>query len=189
VLCCVADVSGKGVPASLLMSHMQATLRALLGRSGSLTDLTASASDLLHGSTAPNKYVTAALVELDPPTGDVCYVSAGHINSLLIRRTGEVAPLASTGAPLGLLPPGLGYGDTRARLGSGDCLVICSDGITDAQNEAGEEFGEERLAAVVAACRHELPSAIVGRTFDAVDAFAGAAPQFDDITMLVLKRA
>ncbi|MFM8534434.1 MAG: PP2C family protein-serine/threonine phosphatase, partial [Acidimicrobiia bacterium] len=93
VLLCVADVSGKGIPAALLMSHTQATLRALLGQPHSLPALTGHAHALLHGSTGDNKYVTAALLELDPGSGRATYVSAGHINSLLLKRSGDVQPL------------------------------------------------------------------------------------------------
>ncbi len=188
VLLCVADVSGKGLPASLLMSHMQATLRALLGRTDSLTGLAGHANALLHGSTAENKYVTAALLELEPATGAAMYVSAGHINSLLITQAGEVVSLASTGAPLGLLPPGLPYEGTRVEIGAGDCLVLCSDGVTDAQNEAGDEFGEERLSTIVRASSHEPAATIVTRVLKGIDEFVGAAPQFDDITILILRR-
>jgi len=188
MLFCVADVSGKGLPASLLMSHMQATLRALLGRTPSLTDLAMQASDLLHGSTAGNKYVTAAMLELEMASGVARYVSAGHINSWLVRHDGETVPLGSTGAPLGLLPPGLPYEETRVALARGDVVVLCSDGVTDAQDEAGEEFGEGRLAALLSASRHEAASVVVERIVEAIDRFAGAAPQFDDITILVVRR-
>jgi serine phosphatase RsbU (regulator of sigma subunit) len=188
MLFCVADVSGKGLPASLLMSHMQATLRALLGRTSSITELAAQASDLLHASTAGNKYVTAAMLELEPASGAARYVSAGHISSWLVRHNGDVLPLESTGAPLGLLPPGLPYDELRVELAPGDVAVLCSDGVTDAQNESGEEFGEERPAAIVTAARLEGAGALVSRVFDAIDAFAGDAPQFDDITMLVVRR-
>ena len=188
VLLCVADVSGKGVPASLLMSHMQATLRALLGRTASLQQLVEHAHALLHASTADNKYVTAALLQLAPATGRASYVSAGHINSLLVRRDGEVLLLGSTGAPLGLLPPGLPYETTMVDIQPGDCLILCSDGVPDAQNESDDEFGESRLTAIVRECRHQSSETIVANVFTAIDAFAGSAPQFDDITMMVMRR-
>jgi serine phosphatase RsbU (regulator of sigma subunit)/putative methionine-R-sulfoxide reductase with GAF domain len=188
ILLCVADVSGKGLPASLLMSHMQATLRALLGRTESLQGLAGHANALLHASTAENKYVTAALLELSPATGKATYVSAGHIHSLLLTQDGDVVRMGSTGAPLGLLPPGLPYDGTPVEIGPGDCLVLCSDGVPDAQNEAGDEFGEERLSAIVCAARHEPAESIVTRVIEAIAHFAGAAPQFDDITLLVLRR-
>lgn len=188
VLLCVADVSGKGLPASLLMSHMQATLRALLGRTESLQSLAGHASMLLHGSTAANKYVTAALLELTPSTGDATYVSAGHINSLHFTSDGHVAPLTSTGPPLGLLPIDGPFDAQSVRIESGACIVLCSDGVVDAQNEAGDEFGEDRLAAIVSAHLHESSAAIVDHVVTAIDQFAGTAPQFDDITILVIKR-
>jgi serine phosphatase RsbU (regulator of sigma subunit) len=190
VLICVADVSGKGLPASLLMSHMQATLRALLGRTSSLTELAGHASALMHASTAANKYVTAALLELEPTTGSARYVSAGHINSWVFSP-GGAAPrgLASTGAPLGLLPPSEPYASIPFQISYGDCIVLCSDGVTDAQNEAEDEFGEDQLTAAIAASIDAPVATIVARVFEAIDAFAGRAAQFDDITLLVVRRS
>ena len=187
-LLCVADVSGKGMPAALLMSHMQATLRALLGRTASLQELTAHAHELLYGSTGDSKYVTAALLELSPATGRATYVSAGHINSLIMAGDGKVVTLGSTGAPLGLLPPGMPYEATAIDINRGDCLVLCSDGVPDAQNEAGDEWGESRLTALLQDCRGDSSAVIVDKVFTAIDAFAGTAPQFDDITLMVLRR-
>ncbi|MEP6782332.1 MAG: GAF domain-containing SpoIIE family protein phosphatase [Acidobacteriota bacterium] len=186
---CVADVSGKGLPASLLMANMQATLRALLGRMPSLTNLVEEAHALLYGSTADNKYVTALLLNLDPRTGQARFVSAGHVNCWHFVPNAAPRALASTGAPLGLLPPGLPYDETTIEIAVGDCVILCSDGVPDAQNEAAEEFGEERLAEVVLASMDQPVEEIVARVFSAIDVFAGAAPQFDDITLLVLRRA
>ncbi len=188
LLFCVADVSGKGMPAALLMSHTPATLRALLGGARTLPSLAAQASDLLYASTATNKYVTAALLDLDVETGSASFVSAGHVDCLLARADGTAVRLASTGAPLGLLPPGLPYEDTAVDIGVGDCLVLFSDGIADAQNEAEEEFGDARLLDLVSASRTQPASAIVDRVFAAIDGFAAGAPQFDDITVMILRR-
>jgi sigma-B regulation protein RsbU (phosphoserine phosphatase) len=171
------------------MSHMQATLRALLGRTTSLTDLAGRASALLHASTAANKYVTAAFLELAPATGRARYVSAGHINSWVFGQGGSAPrPLTSTGSPLGLLPPGEPYESTLVEIARGDCVILCSDGVTDAQNEAEEEFGEDRLKTVIAASLDAPVATIVERVFEAIDGFAGTAPQFDDITLLVMRR-
>jgi sigma-B regulation protein RsbU (phosphoserine phosphatase) len=98
LLLCVADVSGKGLLAALLMSNMQATLRALLGRTASLRVLAAHASDLLFAATSPEKYVTAALVQLAPATGAITFVGAGHLDNIILRASGQVVPLTSTGA-------------------------------------------------------------------------------------------
>jgi serine phosphatase RsbU (regulator of sigma subunit) len=189
LLMCVADVSGKGMPAALLMSNMQATLRALHGRTASLTALAAHANDLLYASTAPNKYVTAALLELAPATGAARYVSAGHADCLLLKANGDAQRLESTGAPLGLMGAGQLYDETNVRVDPGDCVVLYSDGVPDAQNADEAEFGEERLLEIVRPSAHDTSAAVVARVFEEIDRFVGDAPQFDDITMLVLRRS
>jgi sigma-B regulation protein RsbU (phosphoserine phosphatase) len=188
LLLCVADVSGKGLPAALVMSNMQATLRALLGREPSLTGLAARASALLYGSTAPEKYVTAALVDLDPATGEFCFVSAGHVDALIVRARGDVVTLASTGTPLGLMPPGLPFGEEQLVLEPGDTLVLFSDGVPEAQNPDDEEYGEDRLMACLREAMQGSSAEAIDRVIASIDAFAGAAPQFDDITLMVVRR-
>ncbi|HZS09467.1 MAG TPA: PP2C family protein-serine/threonine phosphatase [Blastocatellia bacterium] len=191
-LLCVADVSGKGLPASLLMSNMQATLRALLGRLASLTDLCAHTNELLYATTPSNKYVTAILVEIDPATGRGRYVNAGHTDCLLLRADGEAHWLKSTGTPLGLMPPDLvmlrPYEEGSFELQPGDLIALFSDGVTEAQNEKEEEYGEARVADFMRRIRNESARMMVDQVFDEIDRFAGIAPQFDDITLLILKR-
>jgi serine phosphatase RsbU (regulator of sigma subunit) len=188
LLLCVADVAGKGLPASLVMSNMQATLRALLGGFRSLPALASHASDLLYNSTSPEKYVTAALAELSPATGAVRFVGAGHLDNVIVRLDGSVERLSSTGAPLGLLPAGLPYGQTDQALHPGDVLVLFSDGVTDAQDGTDGEFGEARLLDVMASAAGQSAENVIDRIFAAIDAFAGGAPQFDDMTILVARR-
>lgn len=188
VLLCVADVAGKGLPAALVMSHMQATLRALLGRMPSMPDLAGRANELLYASTSAEKYVTAALVDLHPGTGAIAWVGAGHLDNIILRASGEAVSLVSTGPPLGLLPPVLPYDEIAHALAPGDTLVLFSDGVTDAQNAVDDEFGEARLLDVLRGASSTSVSALVDTVFAAIDAFAGSAPQFDDITMLVVRR-
>jgi serine phosphatase RsbU (regulator of sigma subunit) len=188
LLLCVADVAGKGLPASLVMSNMQATLRALLSGFRSLPALASQASDLLYNTTSPEKYVTAALAELSPATGAVRFVGAGHLDNVILRLDGSVERLSSTGAPLGLLPGGLPYGQTDQALHPGDVLVLFSDGVTDAQDGIDEEFGEARLLDVMASAAGQSGENVIDRIFAAIDAFAGGAPQFDDMTILVARR-
>jgi sigma-B regulation protein RsbU (phosphoserine phosphatase) len=187
VLFCVADVSGKGLPASLVMSNMQATLRALLGRVASLPDLATRASDLLFAATSPEKYVTAAFLDLEPRSGQARFVSAGHLDNLWGSGGGWTS-LQSTGLPLGLLPDGPPYTETAFVVAPGDQLLLYSDGVTEAQNDAGEEFGEERLQQVVGASAGANAAVLADRIIAAIDGFAGAAPQFDDITLMVVRR-
>lgn len=189
VLFCVADVAGKGLPASLLMSHTQATLRALLGRIATLQELAGHANTLLHGCSAANKYVTAALLELAPASGRATYVSAGHISSLHVGVDGQVTRLHSTGPPLGLLHLDIPYGSDEVTLAPGECIVLCSDGVTDAQNGTDEEFGDDRLADIIVTNRGLNAGEMVSRVFAAIDQFAGTTPQFDDITLMIVKRA
>lgn len=193
-LLCVADVSGKGLPASLLMSNMQATLRALLGRIPSLTELASHTNALLYATTPSNKYVTAILVEIDPVTGRCRFVNAGHTDCLLLRASGEAEWLKSTGTPLGLMPPDIlalttPYEEREFEVQPGDLIALFSDGVTEAQNESDEEYGEARVADFMRRIRGESAQVMVDLVFDEIDRFAGAAPQFDDITLLILKRA
>jgi sigma-B regulation protein RsbU (phosphoserine phosphatase) len=188
VLLCVADVAGKGLPAALVMSNMQATLRALLGRMPSMPALAGHANELLYASTSPEKYVTAALVDLHPATGAIAWVGAGHLDNLILRADGQAISLVSTGTPLGLLPPMLPYEEVAHALTPGDTLVLFSDGVSEAQDAAGEEFGEARLLDVLRGASDAPVATLVDRVFAAIDAFAGDAPQFDDITMLVVRR-
>lgn len=192
-LICVADVSGKGLPASLLMSNMQATMRALLGRIPSLTELATLTNALLYAATPDNKYVTAILVELDPETGKGRYVNAGHQDCLLMRACGEAEWIKSTGTPLGLMAPDIiemmaPYSEQSFELRPGDLLALFSDGVTEAQDEGENEFGEERLAEFLRPIRNEPAETLVDKVFCEIDRFAGSAPQYDDITLFIIKR-
>lgn len=182
---CVADVSGKGIAASLVMSSVQATLRALLGREASLAELARCTNDLLHAATPGNKYVTGIFLGLCLATGAASYVNAGHTAGLVVRGDGFVERLAATGLPLGLFP-GATFDEGAFRLSAGDLVALYSDGVTEARNGAGEEFGDERLASALRSARHGPAREIVAAVMRDLDAFVGATPQHDDITLLVV---
>lgn len=186
-LFCVADVSGKGLAASLLMSTIQATLRALLGREPSLSELAYRANELLFATTPGSKYATAALVLAYPATGECRYVSGGHTETLLLRESGERVWMGATGVPLGLFP-GMTWEELSFTLGAGDVLVLYSDGVSEAQTVAFDEFGPERLAAIVERQRDRPAPEIIASIVAAIDEFVEGAPQFDDITLMVVKR-
>ncbi len=192
-LICVADVSGKGLPASLLMSNMQATLRALLGRMPSLTALSSHTNELLYATTPSNKYVTAILLEIEPETGLCRYVNAGHQDCLLLRANGEAEWLKSTGTPLGMMPADIvemmqPYEEQEFVMEPGDLVALFSDGVTEAQDESENEYGESRIADFVRNIANDPAEQIVAKVFDELDRFAGSAPQYDDITLFVFKR-
>jgi sigma-B regulation protein RsbU (phosphoserine phosphatase) len=186
-LFCVADVSGKGLPASLLMSNVQATLRALLGHHTSLAELSARTSELLYATTPSNKYVTAIMAQVELESGSVRYVNAGHSGGLLLRASGEHLWLKPTGTPIGLLP-GMPYDEERIQLERGDLLALFSDGIPEAQNERDEEYGEDRFLEYVRTAQSEPSQTIVSGAFAEIEAFTLGVPQFDDITLLVIKK-
>jgi sigma-B regulation protein RsbU (phosphoserine phosphatase) len=188
LLLCVADVAGKGLPAALVMSNMQATLRALAGGGLPLPELAQRASDLLFAATAPEKYVTAALLRIATADGSLRFVGAGHLDNVIVRADGSIVPLASTGLPLGLMEGGGPYTETTQTLAAGDLVVLYSDGVTDAQNGDSEEFGECRLYELLARHAGASPDVVADAVLAAVDLFVAGAPQFDDITILVLRR-
>ena len=183
----VADISGKGIGASLLMANIQATLRALLASESSLPLIAARTSDLLYASTPSSKYATAILVRYDPVSGACVYVNGGHNEGIVLRASGEVELLKATGLPIGLLPART-FESADVQLGAGDLLLIYSDGVPDACTLQDEEFGLERTIECLKATRALAPEEILDRLFASIDDFVGAAPQHDDITALVVKR-
>jgi len=182
----VADVSGKGAAAALLMSSFRASLRshdvADLGPASTLVRL----NRFVHGSVTPGKFITAFLGVLDPRTGEMTYACAGHEPPIVVADDGTVSTLGEGGPPLGLLPE-VSYEDARASLTPRSLFAVFTDGVTEAQNAAGEFYGELLLSTLQG--HHDEPAkALVDHVVGAVDAFAGDTPQFDDITMVVAKR-
>jgi len=186
-LLCVADISGKGIPASLLMSSIQATLRALLTESPPLLDLVSRTSKLLYDTTPSNKYATAILCAIQAGRDQIDYVCGGHNDGLLLKPDGTVVHLASTGPPVGLLPM-IPFEQAEVSMEAGDLLALYSDGVVEAQNEAEDEFEEERFLTVLQESR-ELPAEqVIDQVFQAVEEFVGKAPQHDDITLMIVKK-
>ena len=187
-LLCVVDISGKGVFAALLMSNIQATLRALLSQQSDLSAISATTNDLLWATTPSNRYATAFLAIYEPETGECRWVNAGHNEGILVRANGGgTERLECIGLALGLFPKRT-YEEQFAKLNAGDVLVLYSDGVTDARNDADDEFGTEALVSCVEANAHLSPTEILDAIFQAVDGFVAGAPQFDDITAMVIKR-
>lgn len=186
-LLCVADISGKGISASLLMANIQATLRALLSAHPALIDLAARTNDLLFASTPGNKYSTAIFVRYDPVSGHCEYVNGGHSDGILLRSDGTVEMLTTTGLPIGLFPK-REYEAVQFDIHPGDVLMIYSDGVTDACTVDDCEFGVDRAVECVRRMAHLPAVEILDHVFHSIDEFAAGAPQFDDITVMVVKR-
>ncbi len=186
-LLCVADISGKGVSASLLMANIQATLRAVVTQDLPLPELAARTNDLLWASTPPNKYATAFFLRYEPVTGECVYVNGGHCDGIVLRASGDVQMLPTTGLPVGLFPKKK-FEQAAFTMAAGDTLLLYSDGVSEANDKDYNEFGMERLVASLRAVADGPCEKILDRLIEDIDAFASGAPQFDDITMMVMKR-
>ena len=182
----VGDVSGKGVPAALLMASLQATIRARLGLERDLARLV-EALDHEMGSDVPlAPYYTLFLAVLQGTTGRLRYVNAGHNTQFLLRAHGGAEPLSSTGRPPGLYPGG-GYVESAVDLRAGDALFLFTDGLVEAEDESGEPFGMSRLEALLRVHRaHDLP-ALLGHVDAAARAHRGPFEAADDATMVALR--
>ena len=187
-LLCVADVSGKGVAASLLMSNIQATLRALLAECSDPADLVQRTSRLVFATTPANKYATAIFVLLEPASGGCRCVNAGHNEGLLIRADGTIEELNASGLPVGLMGVG-GYRAEDFQMEPGDVLALYSDGVNEANDADENELGMEAFKESLLGHRHGSAEEICEGVFADVDAFAAGAPQYDDITLMILKRS
>jgi serine phosphatase RsbU (regulator of sigma subunit) len=186
LLLALGDVSGKGTGAALLMAVLRATVR------GHWTDGDVSAAmgrinKTLCQNVPPNKYVTFFLARLAPLTGELTYVNAGHNPPLLMRAKGGVEKLEEGGMVLGMFDS-VPYAEATVRFEPGDVLLIYSDGLSEAWNEAGDEFGEDRLMELAQAHREAPAADIHERVLQAVDAFTDHAKATDDRTLIVLKR-
>jgi len=181
----VGDVSGKGVPAALLMANLQATLRARLPLQGDLARLALELDREIDASTPPEAYLTLFVGILDGGARALRYVNAGHNAPYLLRTSGELEALESTGRPLGLLPGG-DYEQRSVGLGAGDALFLFTDGLVETENEAGDPFGCERLEALLLRERGAGPGELVTRVDQAVRGFRGSIEPADDATMVVL---
>jgi len=180
----VGDVSGKGVAASLLMTHLSAIFRSLLSLDLPLAELVSRANRLFCESTAPSQYATLVCGRTTPAGVELC--NAGHSTPLLVRRD-CIEPLDSNGLPLGLFC-GAQYTVRCLSLEDGESLVLYSDGITDAQNPAGEDYREERLIASLRQHCEQTADALADAVLRDVADFRQARPPVDDMTLLVVRR-
>ncbi len=181
---CIADVIGKGIPAALLMSNVQATVRTLATELISPAELVTRANQNLQRNTTPGKFVTFCYCEIDRNAGRITYTNAGHCPPILIRSNGEVMRLAVGGAVLGIFRQWK-YEQATVAIGPGDRLVLFTDGVTEAANARDEEFGEERLAQVVSALRDRGAHELKSRLLQTVAAFTAGKAQ-DDATVVVV---
>ena len=183
----LGDVSGKGMPASLLMMGLQARVQVLIEEPKRLADVMTRLNRITSANCPSNRFITLFFCILDGDTGELTFCNAGHNPPLIVRADGSYEQLQGGGPVLGILPF-IEYEEYHEKLAEGDALVIYSDGVTEANNPAGDEFEIEGLSAAVIRDRHLSASTIVARINHALAAYTAGAPPSDDITVIVARR-
>jgi sigma-B regulation protein RsbU (phosphoserine phosphatase) len=184
----IGDVSGKGIAAALLMASLQASLRGqTMAGVGDLATLMLNVNKLVYDASQSNRYATFFYAEFDPKTLLLSYVNAGH-NAPMILRGADALRLEACGPVVGLLPA-VSYDMDSCQLQAGDIFVGYTDGISEAMNEQDEEWEEDRFIAAARAVAHDGSKPMIEGIFRRADAFTGAAKQYDDMTLLVIKLA
>lgn len=180
----LGDVAGKGLGAALLTAKLQATLRALVPDTASLDDLGARANDIFHRDGLDNRYATLFFTELEHHSGHLRYLNAGH-NPAFVIRADRIERLPASSYPLGMLSSA-SYEEGALDLEPGDVMLAYSDGLTEANNDGGEEFGVERLEKLLPELRNLSPEEIGGRILSHVDRFLDGARLTDDLSLAII---
>ena len=188
VALCLGDVSGKAMPAALLMTSLQSRVRVLAEDSvPNIAELMARLNRSTAAHCPDNRFISFFFAVFDPRIGELVYSNAGHNPPLLIRHDGSVERLETGGLLLGIFSS-TKYEEGRSRMEAGDVLLIFSDGVTEATDPAGEEFEESRLVEVLRAHRHVPADEIVQAVKTAVTDWVCGRPFADDLTMVAAKR-
>ena len=185
----IADVSGKGIPAALFMMVCRTLLKGIAIGMGSPGGALTEANALLHAENQASMFVTVFYGVFDPGNGDFTYANAGHEPPVVRRRDGSTETLPSTGGvPLGIVDD-MEFEERTSTLAPGEFAFLFTDGVTEAQNESEEEYGNERVFDTISGVEPGPASAALDALVRSVVQFTGPAEQFDDLTCLVLKRA
>lgn len=184
----VADVSGKGLPAALIMPAVKIALRTLAERRTPIRELLGELNRVFLDNLPPASYFTLVYSVFDAAAGRLVYANAGHPPTLHLRAPhGEEAWLRTEGPAVGLLHEDVQFDTVDVPFGPGDVFVFYTDGITEAEDPSGDDFGRERLVATVRSVAGQSAEAIASAVHDAVDAFRGSGPHGDDATVIVVR--
>jgi sigma-B regulation protein RsbU (phosphoserine phosphatase) len=182
----IGDVSGKGVPAALLMANLQAFLKTTVKQGMKLDEATALINDLVSENTSDGKFITFFWAVIENDKKQITYVNAGHNHPLLIR-SGEIIKLDKGGMILGVMKTVIPYISETIQLQKDDVIVLFTDGVSEAMNKKGEEFSDEKLESLAVNLSNLEAKEIISSIKEEVQAFASGAVQSDDITLMVLK--
>ncbi len=181
----IADVSGKGVPAALLMANVQASLRAFCDGDREITEAIGRVNRSVARGASGGKFITLFYGEVDHERGTLRYTNAGHNYPMLRRRDGSIEELTEGGLLLGLFEAA-DYQRGEVAFAPGDSLLLYSDGISEATDSRGHQFGEDRLRTLWQSCCTLLSSEVIGCLLKDVERFRGTAGQSDDMTAVVV---
>ena len=181
---CVADVVGKGLPAALLMANFQAALKSLVAQHLSPAEISTRLNEVLYANIPLHKFVTAFYAVVNIPDRTLTFTNAGHNPSLLVRRNGECVRLEAGGSVLGAFPS-LSYGQEKIELRAGDRLVLFTDGLTEAIDGMGEQFGEQRLLQLLHDHRSQSVEDLNQTLFSAAEDFCSNKFRDDAALMVV----
>ncbi|MGB7063280.1 MAG: SpoIIE family protein phosphatase [Candidatus Zixiibacteriota bacterium] len=188
ILLLLADVSGKGMGAALLMSNVLAAFRIMYAaRDFRLLDAVSLVSRQLLKFSRPGDFATLFICVLCPKTNTLRYINAGHNPPIVVRSNGRMEDLEASGIPIGTfdIP---GWREDTVEFGVGDLLFMFTDGVSEATNDQGEMYEEDRLKRFLLDSKDISPEELTESVVDEVNGFTGGAPQSDDITMMVLRR-
>lgn len=187
LLLVVADVEGKGVASAMVMSNLQATLRALVTHLHSLEVLALSLNEMIFNDTKSRKFLSVFMGLLDTRRNGLHYINAGHVPPIVVNgKTGEYRLLEEGGTVVGLFPDAE-YSRGSCKLQPGDIFIACTDGITEPCNLEEEEFGTERLAECVSRNRNRAAQEIIDCVLTELEEFARGGVHIDDKVLMVMK--
>lgn len=186
LLLVVADVEGKGVPSALIMSNLQASLRSLVLHLHSLEDIVATLNEMIIADTKSQKFMTLFLGLVDTRRKGLHYINAGHVPPLVVRADGEPVALTEGGMVVGLFPK-MHYQRGYAELKGGDVILVCTDGIVEADDTEGNQYESERLVQLVQKSRQAPAQKLVEAIFADVARFSEGGTHTDDKVMMVVK--
>jgi len=183
----IADVSGKGVGASLLMASLRASLYSEVSKDSSVEGMACRLNDFVNKSSDINSFITFFFLELNKRNGDFIYVNAGHNPPFLIDKKGRISCLETCGLSLGMFPS-VSYEKRKGHLAPGEIIVFYTDGITESRNKKNEEFGEKGLRDFIISHRRQKPSEIIDGLLKHLNEFISGADRMDDMTAVIIKK-
>jgi sigma-B regulation protein RsbU (phosphoserine phosphatase) len=184
---CIGDISGKGMAAALLMSNLQAMVHSQVAEFDSPAAALERFNHLILQSTPPEKFVTFFIGIIDLANNELRFSNAGHHYPIQITSDGKITQLKINGIVLGILES-QAFAEKTIKFNPEDLIVLYTDGVTEAANKNGEEFGIKRLTGAIVNSKNKSSEEIISGTLDSIKSFIGSAPQADDITLVIIKR-